>query len=44
MSEVIADVFQARELTPKVSALSGPSFAKEVARGDPTAVTVASGQ
>src|SRR5208337_2432673 len=28
--------------TPRVGALSGPSFAKEVARGDPTAVTVAS--
>ena len=27
---------------PRVCALSGPSFAKEVARGDPTAVTVAS--
>ncbi|MFZ0480194.1 MAG: NAD(P)H-dependent glycerol-3-phosphate dehydrogenase [Terriglobales bacterium] len=42
MTEVIAEVFQARGLTPKVSALSGPSFAKEVARGDPTAVTAAS--
>ena len=42
MSEVIADVLQARGVTPKVGALSGPSFAKEVARGDPTAVTIAS--
>ena len=42
MTEVIADVLRARKLTPRVGALSGPSFAKEVARGDPTAVTVAS--
>ena len=27
---------------PRVGALSGPSFAKEVARGDPTAITIAS--
>jgi glycerol-3-phosphate dehydrogenase (NAD(P)+) len=42
MTEVIADVLHARKFTPRVGALSGPSFAKEVARGDPTAVTVAS--
>jgi glycerol-3-phosphate dehydrogenase (NAD(P)+) len=42
MSEVIADVLRKRKFTPRVGALSGPSFAKEVARGDPTAVTVAS--
>ena len=42
MSEVIADVLRARHFTPRVGALSGPSFAKEVARGDPTAVTIAS--
>jgi glycerol-3-phosphate dehydrogenase (NAD(P)+) len=42
MSEVIADVLRTRHFTPRVGALSGPSFAKEVARGDPTAVTVAS--
>ncbi len=42
MTEVIADVLQARNITPRVGALSGPSFAKEVARGDPTAVTIAS--
>jgi glycerol-3-phosphate dehydrogenase (NAD(P)+) len=42
MSEVIADVLKSRHLSPRVGALSGPSFAKEVARGDPTAVTVAS--
>ena len=43
MSEVIGQVvccdggFQ-----PRIGALSGPSFAKEVARGDPTAITIAS--
>ncbi len=42
MTEVIEDVMSRRGFTAKVSALSGPSFAKEVARGDPTAVTVAS--
>lgn len=42
MTEVIADVLQKHKFTPRVGALSGPSFAKEVARGDPTAVTVAS--
>jgi len=42
MTEVIADVLRSRHFTPRVAALSGPSFAKEVARGDPTAVTVAS--
>jgi glycerol-3-phosphate dehydrogenase (NAD(P)+) len=42
MTEVIGDVLRSREFTPRVAALSGPSFAKEVARGDPTAVTVAS--
>ena len=42
MTEVISDVLQRHKVTPRVGALSGPSFAKEVARGDPTAVTVAS--
>src|SRR3984957_18886942 len=42
MTEVIADVLRDRKFTPRLAALSGPSFAKEVARGDPTAVTVAS--
>jgi glycerol-3-phosphate dehydrogenase (NAD(P)+) len=42
MSEVITDSLRPRKFTPRVGALSGPSFAKEVARGDPTAVTVAS--
>jgi len=42
MTEVIGDVLRSRQCAPRVAALSGPSFAKEVARGDPTAVTVAS--
>jgi len=42
MTEVIADVMRSRRFTPRLGALSGPSFAREVARGDPTAVTIAS--
>jgi len=42
MTEVIADVLRGRSFVPRVAALSGPSFAKEAARGDPTAVTAAS--
>jgi glycerol-3-phosphate dehydrogenase (NAD(P)+) len=42
MTEVITDVLRSRGFTPRLAALSGPSFAEEVARGDPTAVTVAS--
>jgi glycerol-3-phosphate dehydrogenase (NAD(P)+) len=41
MSEVIQEVFQSR-FSPRISVLSGPSFAMEVAAGQPTAVTVAS--
>ena len=41
MSEVLAQVVSAK-FTPRVAALSGPSFALEVARGDPTAVVIAS--
>ena len=41
MSEVIRDVLRPR-FEPKVAVLSGPTFAREVARGDPTAVVVAS--
>lgn len=41
MTEVIAEVVSPR-LEPRVAALSGPSFAREVARGDPTAVVIAS--
>jgi len=39
MSEVITQVIGEKV---RVGALSGPSFAQEVARGDPTAVTIAS--
>ncbi len=43
MSEVITHVLMHDDgTTPAVGALSGPSFAQEVARGDPTAVTIAS--
>jgi len=38
MTEIAAEVTG----VSRIAALSGPSFAKEVARGDPTAVTVAS--
>ena len=40
MTEVIAEVM-GRKFAPRVAALSGPSFALEVARGDPTAVVIA---
>jgi len=43
MTEVIADVTRA-SFAPRLAALSGPSFALEVARGDPTAVVIASQQ
>ena len=43
MSEVIALVVRSDGgFQPRVGALSGPTFAKEVARGDPTAITIAS--
>ncbi len=43
MSEVIGAVLQSkRGFAPRIGALSGPTFAKEVARGDPTAITIAS--
>ncbi|HEY3929049.1 MAG TPA: NAD(P)H-dependent glycerol-3-phosphate dehydrogenase [Candidatus Koribacter sp.] len=41
MSEIIAEVV-AEKFTPRIVAVSGPSFAKEVAKGDPTAITAAS--
>jgi glycerol-3-phosphate dehydrogenase (NAD(P)+) len=41
MSEVMRSVVSAR-FTPSVAVLSGPSFAREVARGDPTAIVIAS--
>lgn len=43
MSEVIADALKRDDDLPHaIGALSGPSFAQEVARGDPTALTIAS--
>ena len=43
MTEVITGLLvQPGASTPAIGALSGPSFAQEVARGDPTAITVAS--
>jgi glycerol-3-phosphate dehydrogenase (NAD(P)+) len=41
MSELIQSVV-GRRFAPRLCALSGPSFAQEVVRGDPTAVVVAS--
>jgi glycerol-3-phosphate dehydrogenase (NAD(P)+) len=41
MTDVIAQVVGGK-FKPRIGALSGPSFAKEVARGDPSAVTIAS--
>jgi glycerol-3-phosphate dehydrogenase (NAD(P)+) len=43
MSEVITELVSSnRGFVPRVAAMSGPTFAREVARGDPTAITVAS--
>jgi glycerol-3-phosphate dehydrogenase (NAD(P)+) len=41
MSEVIGSALRQEHLC-NIGALSGPSFAQEVARGDPTAITIAS--
>lgn len=42
MTEVIDQVVnEDNGFHPRIGALSGPSFAKEVARGDPTAITIA---
>lgn len=41
MSEVITETLQSR-FQPKLAVLSGPTFAREVARGAPAAVTIAS--
>jgi glycerol-3-phosphate dehydrogenase (NAD(P)+) len=41
MSEVIAEVAGTR-FSPKIAVLSGPTFAREVARGEPAALVVAS--
>jgi glycerol-3-phosphate dehydrogenase (NAD(P)+) len=43
MTEVIAQVLKSENIpAPQIGALSGPSFALEAARGDPTAIAVAS--
>lgn len=42
MSTVISETI-GQKFEPRVAAFSGPSFALEVARGDPTAVVIASG-
>jgi glycerol-3-phosphate dehydrogenase (NAD(P)+) len=42
MTEVISQIVHQDGFLPRIGALSGPSFAKEVARGDPTAITIAS--
>ena len=43
MTEVISLVVESGGgFQPRIGALSGPTFAKEVARGDPTAITIAS--
>jgi glycerol-3-phosphate dehydrogenase (NAD(P)+) len=42
MSEVICQVADEGKIKCRVGAMSGPTFAAEVARGDPTAIAVAS--
>jgi glycerol-3-phosphate dehydrogenase (NAD(P)+) len=42
MSEVIREVIAEMGWNPRLGAVSGPSFAKEVAKGDPTAITIGS--
>jgi glycerol-3-phosphate dehydrogenase (NAD(P)+) len=42
MSEVICQVASEGKIHCRVGAMSGPTFAAEVARGDPTAITIAS--
>jgi glycerol-3-phosphate dehydrogenase (NAD(P)+) len=43
MTEVIVQVMKGRGIpAPRIGALSGPSFALEAARGDPTAIAIAS--
>jgi glycerol-3-phosphate dehydrogenase (NAD(P)+) len=41
MSEVVKDVVQ-QKFEPRVAVLSGPTFAREIARGEPAAVVIAS--
>lgn len=43
MTEVITELVISRKgFRPRLGAISGPTFAKEVARGNPTAITIAS--
>ncbi len=43
MTEVITQIVgDSGRFAPRIGALSGPTFAKEVAKGDPTALTIAS--
>jgi glycerol-3-phosphate dehydrogenase (NAD(P)+) len=42
MTEVISQVINRDDIPIRIGALSGPSFALEAARGDPTAITIAS--
>ena len=42
MTEVISQVIRRSDIPLRIGALSGPSFALEAARGDPTAITIAS--
>jgi len=43
MTQVVSATIEAASgFRPRIAALSGPSFAREVARGDPTAITIAS--
>lgn len=42
MSEIICQVAAEGKIHCRVGAMSGPTFAAEVARGDPTAITIAS--
>ena len=42
MSEVICQVANENKMSCRVGAMSGPTFAADVARGDPTAITIAS--
>ncbi|MGB8582560.1 MAG: NAD(P)H-dependent glycerol-3-phosphate dehydrogenase [Candidatus Sulfotelmatobacter sp.] len=42
MTEVISQVIKRDDIPIRIGALSGPSFALEAARGDPTAITIAS--
>ena len=42
MSEVICQAADEQKMACRVGAMSGPTFAAEVARGDPTAITIAS--